>query len=133
MKKIDEETNVINWFTLPVLDTARAKSFYETILDIKMTTRNVEDSEQTFFPSKHGVVQGTSGRVTGALVKDKRHNPSQDGTIVYINASPVIQTVIDKIEPAGGKVIIPKTKNPAGFFSVFIDTEGNKVGIHAEK
>ncbi len=132
MKKIDEKTNVLTWFEIPVKDSERAKKFYETILDIKMDTQNIEGDEMTFFPSEPGVIQATSGRVTGALLKSKRSKPSKEGVIVYINASPSIQKAIDKIERAGGKVILPKTKMRAGYYSIFIDTEGNRVALHSE-
>lgn len=133
MEKLSATTNVITWFEIPVLDTARAKKFYETILDIEMRTQRFPetDEELTFFPSIPGVIQASSGRVTGALVKNNRSKPSTEGTTVYLNAYPVIQTVIDKIAAAGGKVIVPRTEIPAGFIAVFIDTEGNKVAIHA--
>lgn len=133
MEKLSATTNVITWFEIPVLDTARAKKFYETILDIEMRTQHFPetDEELTFFPSIPGVIQASSGRVTGALVRNARSKPSAEGTTVYLNAYPVLQTVIDKIAAAGGKVIVPRTEIPAGFIAVFIDTEGNKVAIHA--
>ena len=55
------------------------------------------------------------------------------GTMVYINASPDLQLAVDKVEKAGGKVIVPRMEIPAGFIAIIIDTEGNKVGLHAEK
>lgn len=133
IKKLSAETNVITWFEIPVLDTARAKKFYETILDIEMRTQVFPETgeELTFFPAIPGVIQASSGRVSGALVKTARHKPSAEGTTVYLNAYPRVQTVIDKIEAAGGKVILPRTEIPAGYISVFIDTEGNKVAVHA--
>lgn len=133
MEKLSAKTDVITWFEIPVLDTARAKKFYETILDIDMRTQVFPetDEELTFFPSLPGVIQAGSGRVSGALVRNDRSKPSMEGTTVYLNAYPVLQTVIDKIEAAGGKVILPRTEIPAGYISVFIDTEGNKVAIHA--
>jgi predicted enzyme related to lactoylglutathione lyase len=70
--------------------------------------------------------------VSGVLARNPRSKPSMDGITVYLNANPAIQTVINKIEAAGGKVLIPKTKIQAGYFSIFIDTEGNKVGLHAQ-
>ena len=135
IQKLSAETNVITWFEIPVLDTQRAKKFYETILDIKMQTVFMDQTkeEMTFFPSTPGVIQATSGRVSGALVKNERSKPSTEGTLVYLNAYPVIQTVIDKIEAAGGKIVVPKFKMIAGYFSIFIDCEGNKVAIHAEE
>ena len=134
MQKINEQSNVITWFEIPVADTNRARKFYETILDIKMNTQYMEETkeEATFFPSIPGIIQATSGRVTGALIKNERSKPSKEGSMVYLNAYPSIQTVIDKIESAGGKVIVPKTKIMAGYISVFIDTEGNKIALHAE-
>ncbi len=133
LKKIDEITNVITWFEIPVSDIDRAKEFYETILDIEMVKRADGNDESVFFPFNPNVIQATSGRVTGVLSKSVRNNPSGNGTVVYINASPNIQTVLDKVEQAGGKIITPKTQIPAGFIAIIIDMEGNKVGLHAEQ
>jgi predicted enzyme related to lactoylglutathione lyase len=133
LKKIDETTNVITWFEIPVSDIDRAKTFYETIFDIEMITREDGDDEAVFFPFNPNVVQATSGRVTGVLSKSARNSPSTNGTMVYLNASPSIQTVLDKVQQAGGKIIAPKIQIPAGFIAVIIDTEGNKVGLHAEQ
>lgn len=132
MEKITEKTNVITWFEIPVTDTLRAKKFYETILDLQMYTQQIGDEELTFFPSTPGVIQATSGRVTGVLLKNEYSKPSQDGTVVYINASPDLQKVLDKIGPSGGKVVVPRTKIPAGYIAQFIDTEGNRVALHSE-
>ncbi len=133
LKKINSETNVLTWFEIPVSDTKRAKKFYETILDIEMVIRADGDDEAVFFPYNPDIIQATSGRVTGVLSKTSRNSPSVNGTMVYINASPNIQNVLDKVEQAGGKVILPKTNMTAGFIAVIIDSEGNKVGLHAEE
>lgn len=133
LKKIDKNTNVLTWFEIPVADTERAKTFYETILDIEMVKRADGNDDAVFFPFDPNVVQATSGRITGVLSKTERNSPSANGTIVYINASPGIQTVLDKVEQAGGKIIAPKTLIPAGYIAIIIDTEGNKIGLHAEK
>jgi uncharacterized protein len=135
MKKIDSETNVITWFEIPVLDTTRAKKFYETILDIGMQTLylNETNEELTFFPYNPDVIQATSGRVTGVLTKSVNAKPSAYGTKIYINASPEIQVVLDKVEKNGGKILVPKTHIRAGFIAVILDTEGNSIGLHAER
>lgn len=135
LKKIDAQTSVIAWFEIPVLDTARAKSFYEAILDIEMQTVYVAETneELTFFPYDPAVVQATSGRVTGVLTRSKNARPSADGTIVYINASPEIQLVLARVEEEGGRVIVPKTRIRAGYIAVIEDSEGNSVGLHAEQ
>lgn len=133
LKKINENTNVLTWFEIPVTDIDRAKKFYETILDIEMVKRTDGNDEAVFFPFNPDIVQATSGRVTGVLSKSERNSPSGNGTLVYINASPNIQAVLDKVEKAGGKIVAPKFLIPAGFIAIIIDTEGNKVGLHAEQ
>lgn len=133
LKKIDAQTNVVTWFEIPVTDIQRAKQFYERILDITMTIRNDGGNEAVFFPYDPNTVQATSGRVTGVLSKSEKNKPSADGTMVYINASPSLQTVLDRIAGVGGKVVVPKTQIPAGYIAVIIDSEGNRVGLHAEE
>lgn len=133
LKKIDSETNILTWFEIPVTNTKRAKKFYETILEIEMVNQADGNDEAVFFPYNPSVIQATSGRITGVLSKTERNSPSMNGTMVYINASPSIQIVLDKVEQAGGKVIVPRTEIPAGFIAVIIDSEGNKIGLHAEK
>ena len=133
LKKIDKQTNVLTWFEIPVNDLDRAKTFYETVLDIEMIKRADGDHESVFFPFDPNVVQATSGRITGVLSKTERNSPSSNGTIVYINASPSIQTALDRVVPAGGKIIAPKMQIPAGFIAIIMDTEGNKIGLHAEE
>ena len=132
IQKISAETNAINWFEIPVTDLQRAKEFYENILDIKMTSPPPgQGEEMAFFPRKQDTIMALSGTVSGALVKSERLKPSADGALIYLNASPTLQPVIDKIIASGGKVLMPKTKIAAGYICVFIDTEGNKVAVHA--
>ena len=133
LKKIDKTNNVVTWFEIPVTDIDRAKKFYETILDIKMVKRTDGNDEAVFFPFDPNIIQATSGRVTGVLSKTTENIPSGNGTVVYLNASPGIQLVIDKVERAGGKVVVPKMQIPAGLIALIIDSEGNKVGLHAEQ
>ena len=35
-EKMSSETNAINWFEIPAKEISRAKTFYETIFEIKM-------------------------------------------------------------------------------------------------
>lgn len=133
LRKIDEHTNVITWFEIPVENIERAKTFYETILDLQLVKRNDGGDEALFFPYNPAVVQATSGRVTGVLSKSDKNKPSASGTVVYINASPDLQLVVDRVEKAGGKVVVPRIEIPAGYIALIIDSEGNKVGLHAEQ
>jgi len=130
MEKMSAKTNALNWFEIPVTDTSRAKKFYETILDIKMDTNEMMGMEMTSFPFD---MQSSTGKVSGTLVKGPMHKPSMDGAVIYLNANPAIQTVIDRIEKAGGKILMPKTliSEQIGYMAFFTDTEGNRMALHA--
>jgi len=73
--------------------------------------------------------------VGGALVDTGGfHKPSAtDGPLIYLNGNPDVQHVLDKVEAAGGKIMVPKTAiSPEyGDMAVFIDTEGNRVALHS--
>jgi len=133
IKKLSAETNALTWFEIPAKDIKRARKFYETILDIKMETMEggSPEEETVFFPRQKDTIMALSGIVSGALVKAKRLKPGKNGPLIYLNANPSLQKVIDRIAPAGGKIIMPRTKIPAGHIAVFTDTEGNQLAIHA--
>lgn len=126
MEKLSATTNALNWFEIPVTDAERAKKFYETIFNIEMFKMDMMGMEMIMFPSQ----PPTSG---GALVKSPNHIPSTTGSIVYLNANPDLQFVLDRIEKAGGKITMPKTNiDPdTGNMAFFMDTEGNLVGLHS--
>ncbi|MEP7109313.1 MAG: VOC family protein [Ferruginibacter sp.] len=132
MEKISANTNALNWFEIPVTDMVRAKKFYETLLDIEMMTQEMNGIEMSFFPFDPAM---QNGKVSGALTyhKDGNIKPGADGPVIYLNANPAIQPVVDKIETAGGKVIMPKThiSEEVGYMAFFVDTEGNRMALHA--
>jgi uncharacterized protein len=129
MENLSERTNAINWFEIPVTDINRANKFYESIFDIKMSTMEMAGFEMVFFPSSDNM----EGKVSGALVKGDMHKPSMDGVVVYLNANPDIQGIIDKVKHNGGKIIMPRTlvNEQVGYMAFFIDTEGNRIALHA--
>jgi predicted enzyme related to lactoylglutathione lyase len=53
------------------------------------------------------------------------------GTTVYLTCNDVAET-LTKLEKLGGKTLVPKTSiGEHGFIGHFVDTEGNKVGLHS--
>ena len=127
MEKLNSATNALNWFAIPVTDVARAKKFYETTFDIEMYQIQLVGMPMVMFPSQ-------SPKSNGALVVSPNHRPSTEGSIIYLNGNPNLQIVLDRIERAGGKITMPKTNiGENGNMALFIDTEGNLVGIHSEE
>lgn len=122
--------NAVNWFEIPVKDLDRARDFYETIFDSQLE----EPTEMLGMKMVSFPYEPANGKVSGALVQSEMHEPSQTGAVVYLNANPSIQEVIDRIEEAGGTVVLPRTEiSPeVGYMAFFIDTEGNKVGLHSQ-
>lgn len=120
-------SNAINWFEIPVSDFTRAVKFYETILDITIEEMPYPDGRYGMLPADM-----MNGGVGGAIVKGDGFEPSDKGTIVYLNGGEDLSTPLNKVEQAGGKIIIPKTSiGENGFMAHFIDSEGNKVALHS--
>lgn len=122
-------TNAINWFEIPVTDFDRAKKFYETVLDTQIM-------EMPFPGGKYGMLPADmmNGGVGGGLVFGPGFEPSDKGTLVYLNGGDDLSFPLSRIELAGGKIILPKTSiGPNGFMAHFIDSEGNKVALHSTK
>jgi predicted enzyme related to lactoylglutathione lyase len=121
--------NAISWFEIPATDLERAQKFYEAIFGISLIPLDMPQLQMRMFP-----IDDKMG-VGGALSKAEGfYKPSAtDGPLVYLNANPDVQIVLDKIEAAGGKIIVPKTEiSPEyGHMAVFIDTEGNRVALHS--
>jgi len=122
--------NAISWFEIPTQDLERAEKFYETIFGIKLVPLDVQNLRMRMFP----IEDPTSG-VGGALCynKDFYKPSSTDGPLVYLNGNPDVQNILDKVEGAGGKVLVPKTQiSPEyGYMAVLIDTEGNRIALHS--
>jgi|SRR5215831_280462 len=127
---MDATTNSLNWFEIPVTDMLRAKHFYQVILSMHMEETDMMGMQMAFFP-----YNTSNGKASGALVKGEQHVPSQQGTVVYLNANPNMDTVLEKIEPMGGKVVMPKTQitPEVGYMAFFVDTEGNRVALHSQQ
>ncbi len=122
--------NAISWFEIPTTDIYRAQKFYETIFDISLNPLDMPNIKMRMFPLDDMMKQ-----VGGALVDSGGfHKPSAtDGPLIYLNANPDVQNVLDRVEASGGKIMVPKTEiSPEyGFMAVFIDTEGNRVALHS--
>lgn len=118
--------NLISIVEIPVADFSRASTFYKAILDITIEEVEMEGIKMGLFPS-------AAGGIAIQLIHGSGYAPSADGTIIYLNGGDNLQVVADKIEASGGKIIIPKTEiGPAmGFYALFTDTEGNKLGLHS--
>lgn len=122
--------NAISWFEIPTTDINRAQKFYETIFGFTMIPMEMPNIKMRMFP-----LDDIMNGIGGALVDSGGfHKPSMtDGPLIYLNANPDVQNILDKVEAAGGKIMVPKTEiSPEyGTMAVFIDTEGNRIALHS--
>ena len=126
---IDKDKNMksfISLFEIPATDISRAINFYQTILDIKIEKMEMPGMDMGIFPYDGQMV-------TGVIVNSEGYRPSADGVTIYLNGGDNLQHILDKVDENGGKIIIPKTSHADGngFFALFTDTEGNKLGLNS--
>jgi predicted enzyme related to lactoylglutathione lyase len=122
-------SSVISWFEIPSADLDRATKFYETLFDVKLTVMDTANLKMRTFP-----VTDMMNHISGAVVQSDFHKPSgTDGVLIYLNGNPDVQHILDRVEAAGGKIMVPKTEiSPEyGYMAVMIDTEGNRIGLHS--
>jgi predicted enzyme related to lactoylglutathione lyase len=122
--------NAISWFEIPTTDINRAQKFYETIFGIAMIPMDMPNIQMRMFPLDDMMTQ-----VGGALVDSGGFHKASatDGPLIYLNANPDVQHILDKVVEAGGSIMLPKTEiSPEyGFMAILKDTEGNRVALHS--
>ena len=122
--------HAISWFEIPATDLHRATTFYETIFGLKLNPFDTPNLKMRMFP-----IDNMMTGVGGAVVDSGGfHKPSAtDGPLIYLNGNPDVQFILDKVEAAGGKIMVPKTQiSPEfGYMAVILDTEGNRIAFHS--
>lgn len=120
--------NPVCWFDINVANLERAKTFYEKVFDLKLTDLPIEWGKQSTFP-----FENNGSNTTGALVEKENYKANESNTVVYFASKDCI-TEENRIEKSGGKIIQPKTPiGEFGFISIFLDTEGNTIGLHSKE
>lgn len=117
-----------NWVEIPVTDFDRAKNFYSAIYDFEMPDRIMGKVRMGFLLMEEG-------RVGGAICFGEGYRPAQagNGPKVYLNGGQDLNVVLNRVEAAGGKVVLKKKEigEGLGFFAIFQDSEGNELLLHS--
>lgn len=116
--------HLINWVEIPATNMKRAKTFYAKILGIELTDFEMGPVHYALFPSSDKFN-------CGALAKGEYYIPSADGITIYLDGGKDLNGILSKVKEAGGQVIMEKIflSKEAGFIGMFLDSEGNKIGI----
>ena len=120
--------NPVGWFEIYVDDMARARKFYQDVLQVELQRLEGPDVEMWAFPMDR---EGSGS--SGSLVHMDGFKAGNNSVLVYF-MSDDCSVEEARVVSAGGK--IQKTKfsiGQYGFIALAVDTEGNMFGIHSMK
>ena len=122
-------SNPISWFEVPALDMERACKFYNDVFGWEIKPMEFGAEFMAWFPFE----ENASG-ASGSLVKHSLYEPRDNGVVVYFSCDDV-QVQIDRVEPAGGKVLQGKKliAPEHGYMALALDSEGNRIAFHSLK
>ena len=116
---------LIAWVEIPSANFQRAINFYNEVFNLKLEGKAFNGEKMAFFPNNEG-----------ALIDAPGYEPSEQGTLVSLNVPDSIDKTVLRIGINGGKIVLSKTNIDAegnSFFAIFVDTEGNKIGLYERK
>ncbi|MGD0502547.1 MAG: VOC family protein [Steroidobacteraceae bacterium] len=120
--------NSVSWFEIYVQDLARARTFYEATLGVKLSKLDSPGMEMLAFPMERG-----AAGASGALVKMPGFESGSNSVLVYFICDDCAHEAAKAVK-AGGGIHKEKTSiGQYGFIAHIIDTEGNMVGLHSMK
>jgi len=121
----EKEGSAVAWFEIPAREFDRTVGFYETLFASKLRVERMGGPRIAVFP------YAETG-IGGAVIEAGMLQPGGTGALVYLNCGPRLNSVIDRVEAAGGQFAGPRIDLPPGmgsFVHVF-DPEGNRIGLH---
>jgi len=117
--------NTIVWADIPVADMDRARKFYGAVLEAEIPLMDGANGDVALLPMERGTVSGD-------LVKGEHAKPGAGGITVYLDSKGDPEGMVERAVAAGGQVAMPVSDmgEMVGFIGHFIDSEGNRIGVH---
>ena len=115
---------LISWVEIPAENMERAVKFYNALLGLELEILDFGAEKMACFPNDEGAI---------SMAPD--FNPSRDGVLVSLNMEDGLDRALSTLVEMGGEILKPKTKIEAegrGYFALFLDSEGNKVGLYGD-
>ena len=113
---------LFTWIEIPVVNFERAVKFYTDILGIQFSIKDEGDEKKAQFPDGEGILFYKEG-----------FTPSADGIVVNIDVGDQLDKTLKLIAENGGKITRDKTPVESSedtYFALFIDSEGNRLGLN---
>ena len=110
--------NPITWWEIAVKDGAKAGEFYSKLFGWKIGEAG---------PMNYREVDTGGEGINGGIFQPPGDVPNY--VTVYVQVDD-LQTYLDKAQSLGGKSLVPPTPLPgSGSFAMFLDPEGNCIGL----
>ena len=118
--------NPVGWFEIYVQDMAKAKGFYQTVLQTELGLLSKGSPEMWAFPGDM-----TAYGAPGALVHMEGFPSGGNSTLVYFSSADCAVEAA-RVVAAGGRMCKEKFGiGEYGFIALAFDTEGNLFGLHS--
>ena len=124
-QKLGTMKKLISWVEIPGKDIERAVKFYNALFNLDLQILDFGEEKMACFPNNEGAISWA-----------ENFTPSQNGVLVSFNAVDKLKNSLARIQENGGTVVQGKTKIDAedrGYFALFIDSEGNKIGLYGDE
>jgi len=120
-----QNQNAITWFEIPADDLVRAGEFYSKVLGKPLQPQSFGPQELMVFPYERP-------SVGGCLMLSDALQTGPQGTMIYLSTDS-LDAALARVSKAGGQVALGRTELPEGMgcYAYIIDSEGNRVGLHA--
>ena len=115
--------NAIVWFEIPVNDMARAKAFYNTVLQWELRDNDTGPNPMAIF-----TCADPETGVSGHIYPGKLAAPGS-GPTIHLAVPDSVEAAMDRVSAAGGQVVSPVIEIPAGRFVYCLDPDGNSLGL----
>jgi uncharacterized protein len=119
----NDANNRVVWLDIPVSDLNRAMHFYRHVLNITIDKIPFAGMEFAIFEHDKG---------NGACLVPDTESISAKGPLAYLNADGRIKEAVKQTQRCGGSII--QDIHPIGEYgyrAIILDSEGNRVALHA--
>jgi predicted enzyme related to lactoylglutathione lyase len=114
-----ETTNRFNWVEIRVRDLEKAKAFYGSVFDWKISGEENKDWAYWLID--------TGEKPSGGMWRFPQGKPV--GVLVYISVDDIDET-LKKAIASGGKIVVPKSKEGENSMATISDPDGNLFGLY---
>ncbi|PXX46195.1 MULTISPECIES: VOC family protein [Aquitalea] len=115
--------SLIHWFEIPAANFDRAVAFYQQVLQLQLKQEDCMADRIAVFPDSSGCIMASPRLPAGG-----------QGCRIYLDGGPDLAATLQRVERAGGKVLLPITTlaDGNGDIALMEDSEGNCIGLHVE-